>query len=113
MTLTRQQRLRRPQGCGLASAGRTLDHDQLPITSQDADDRSLTGVDPTQSTSLQPDPSGGVLGAPGDAADEVRLDVQYVLRGQRPDVLRHIGRGKQPDAACGGAGGDVLGELDP
>jgi hypothetical protein len=64
---------------------------QLAVTRQSADNGSLGGVDPHQRAPVQPDPFGGLLGAAGEAVDEVRLHLHHVLGGQRPDVLGHVG----------------------
>ena len=82
MSLPCQHGLRRPQRGGLAGTGRALHGHQLAVTSKDADDRGLGGVDPRQPSPVQPDPSGWLLRTAGEATDEVRLDLHHLLGGQ-------------------------------
>ena len=91
MSLPSQNGLRRPQRGGLACAGCALHDDQLAVTRQGADDGGLAGVDPRQPAPLQPDVSGGLLGAAGEAVDEVRLHLHHVLGCQRADMFGHVG----------------------
>ncbi len=82
MSLPCQHGLRRLQRGCLAGTGRALYDHQLAVTGQGADDGGLSGVDPSQPSPVQPGPSGWLLGAAGDAVEELRLDLHHLLGGQ-------------------------------
>lgn len=81
----------RPQRGGLARRGRALHDHQLAVTSQGADHGGLGGVDSRQAPTVQPDPSGRLPGAAGEAVNEVRLDLQHLLGGQRTAMSGDVG----------------------
>jgi hypothetical protein len=79
MPLPRQQGVRRPQRGGLPGTGRTLHHHQLAVTGQGADHGGLGGSTLTNTSPVQPDPPGGLLGATREAVHEVCLHVHDLL----------------------------------
>ena len=84
-----------------------------PSAGQDTDHRGLGRVDPDQAAPADAGFAGWLGSAASDPGDEVSLSAEDLRRGQRPDVLGHIGSGEQPGAPLSGSGGDVLGELGP